>query len=159
MSQITIDHVHYHVHAGYHFTVCHAATGVANNGNLDIRFKTGAKSCHSIFDVAPSAKAQFYVYEAATISAGTALAAYNNNRNSAKETTATVTHTPTVTATGTINPIKKFLGSGTPGIPIGALENTRNELILKPNTEYLIRLTNTSGSAADLGICVFYYEI
>jgi hypothetical protein len=158
MSLINIDQGHYQVHAGYSFSVCKTSLAVANAANQDIRFKTGSKSCHMAFDISLTGKANVLIYEASTISAGTALTVINNNRNIANTALATVTHTPTVTAVGTTILADKLIGTASSGVVMGGAGSGRNELIFKPNTEYLIRVTNTSGAAIDIGNCINFYE-
>jgi hypothetical protein len=159
MSVINIDNAHYHIHAGLSFTTSRIATAVANAANSDVRFKTGTKSCHVAIDISISGKAQYIIYEAPTISVGTALNVYNNNRNSANVTTATVTHTPTVTATGTTDILNILVATASSGSPILGTPGGRIEFIFKPNTEYLLRCTNTSGGAIDMNTVINWYEV
>jgi len=79
------------------------------------------------------------VFEAPTnTSGGTPVPIYNRNRTSIKTTGATFVHTPTVVDTGTTLIRSTHIGSkNTTASPDRSLE----ELILKPSTKYLIRLT------------------
>lgn len=159
MSMVQIDHAHYQIHAGLSFLASRIATAVANGANHDIRFKTGANACHVQIDVSCSAKSQFLIYEGATISAGTAIDVKNSNRASTRTATATITHTPTVTATGSNIILNRLIGTGSSGAPVLGSPGGRIEFIFKPNTEYLLRNTNTSGTAADMNTVISFYEV
>ena len=157
MSAIILEHGHYQVHAGLSFIVSKTSLAVANAGSLDIRFKTGTNKCHMSFDIAVSGKANILIYKPTTQSAGTALTVYNSNENSVVTTTATVTHTPVVTTLGTYNILDKLI-TVAGGVSIGGAGTGRNEIIFKANTEYLIRITNTSGGAIDISNVITFYE-
>lgn len=155
---ITADTVHEHIHDGDHYNASYLVAAVANNGNADIRFTTGAKSCHMNAVMTASGKSQFFIYEAPTVSVGTAITIYNNKRSSTNTPTAAVKHTPTVTAAGTTLLINGLINGGTGGVSQGGSGGNRNEIVFKPSTEYLIRLTNTAGTAQDLNILLEWYE-
>ena len=154
-----IDIGHKKIHDGNNFNASISSLAVANAGNLDIRFKTGAKVPHLTLTFTSTGKSTFKIYEAATISAGSALTSYNSNRNKATASTVTITSAPTVTATGSTLVYDGLLNGGSGGLTAGAMGATRNELVLIPNTEYLIRLTNTAGTAQDLNIAMSWYEV
>lgn len=158
MSSVIIDHAHYRAHAGLGFTASKLLEGVSNNGNLDIRFKTGSIDCHMVIELGASGKGKFLIYEGATISDGTEMAVYNSHRDSDRTATATVTHTPTVTSEGTTVLIEKLIPGSNGGNAVGAIGGTRAEFILKPDTERLFRVTNTAGTAQDLNIVMSWYE-
>jgi hypothetical protein len=71
------------------------------------------------------------------------------------------THTPTISDLGTqidyaLMPTLSAVGSnvgGVTGPDIG------EEWVLKPSTKYLLRLTNNSGGAVDVGFHLFWYEL
>ena len=82
------------------------------------------------------------VYENPTVSdAGTAVTAWNRNRNSATAATTVVTHTPTANPLGT-KMITKYIGSATlgPGA-VGGETRGDSEFILKQNEQYLVVAT------------------
>ena len=90
-------------------------------------------------------KAHFYLYENPTVSdAGTAVTAYNRNRNSATVATTAITHTPTFSATGTVPVLEMHLGSGK---SVGGSERGQEEIILKQNEQYLIKIASISPRA------------
>ena len=104
------------------------------------------------------------VYEGATASAdGSAIARNNTNRNSTNTPGVVLTSAPTITDVGTLvhtswlTPTSAGQGqSGSTGI---AGETNGEEWVLKPNTKYLIRVTNNSGATIDYAYEMLWYEI
>lgn len=86
------------------------------------------------------------MYEGATFSAaGTAVEMTNHNRNSTKVIPSGVTHTPTITGTGSQLNGPMFVPGGKGGTSSGGTGGFAEEFILKPSTVYLLRVTNVSG--------------
>lgn len=75
-----------------------------------------------------------------TTNDGTALVAYNRNRNSDTPATVVATHTPTISNNGTLMQTKYAGSTGKYAVPGEA--RGANEWILKANTKYLIVLTS-----------------
>ena len=101
-------------------------------------------------------------YEGATVTAatGTAATPSNHNRNSTLASKVTLLDAPTVTADGT-----KFAqvyipgATGTGGTRTGASAGVSNsEWVLKPNTVYMIRVTNGSSGSNDIQVNFQWYE-
>ena len=101
-------------------------------------------------------------YEGATVTAatGTAVTPSNHNRNSTLASKVTLLDAPTVTADGT-----KFAqvyipgATGTGGTRTGASAGVSNsEWVLKPNTVYMIRVTNGSSGSNDIQVNFQWYE-
>ena len=101
-------------------------------------------------------------YEGATVTAatGTAATPSNHNRNSALASAVTLLDAPTVTANGT-----KFAqvyipgATGTGGTRTGASAGVSNsEWVLKPNTVYMVKVTNGSSGSNDIQINFQWYE-
>lgn len=86
-----------------------------------------------------------YLYEGATLSGGTAATPVKLNRNSDIASQAAITIAPTVSATGTMV-LKQILIGGS-GKKAGGGDVGSSNLILKPLTSYLVRLTNANGTA------------
>ena len=89
------------------------------------------------------------------------MTAYDTNRVSANTSQATFTHTPTTTGDGTLLRHVLMPGGGAilpPGGSDGSPVRGGTEWILAPSTVYLLRATNTSGGAIDIGLEVGYYE-
>lgn len=106
---------------------------------------------------ATAAPLDVYLYESPTTSAnGTAITVKNYNRNSASVGNILCYDGPTVSVDGTeleyflIPGAKQTGGSGEDGIQI--------EWILKPSTNYLIKVVNNSGASSDFALKLFWYE-
>ena len=158
----SIDVAHNEVHRGVLFSADYVATGVGNNASVDVLFVVGDDvDAHFVFDISAGGAVQVYLYEAPTISAaGTAVTAYNLNRTSANVPASTVTHTPTVTATGTTTIVNgRYLAGGASAqTRIGGGLRPGIERLLAGGETYLLRVTNVSGSAITISAACEWYE-
>lgn len=152
----TIEYEHHEIHSGSSFTVSYSAD-IGNGANLDIAVITPdtTKYAHLTYEFDVEAESDFKIYEAATLTAGTAIAAYNRNRNSLTAATTSVTHTPTSITTGTTIIRDFHIGSGRTW---GGGDRAQHEFILKRNTKYLIRLTNATANNNYMAIKLDWYE-
>jgi len=158
----TIDQIEERGHEGVSFVFSKRSEGVAADGSIDTFVKVGDKETHGV--VAISCGGDFYVdiYEAPTTSAdGVASSLKNMNRNSTLTTGVTVFTGPTVSAVGTI--IKElYVPGGSGGNSSGAIgagpARPGTELVLKKNTNYLVRVTNKAGQAKTIGVDGSLYE-
>jgi hypothetical protein len=148
---------HIRVHHGKHFTISHSNKTLAAGEVLTVQLTTGEKECHAVVDYGLNSIGSIELLEAPTTSSGTALTAINNNRVSSNVTTATIVHTPTVTADGTLLELKLIEGTGG-GQAIGSSGGSRIEFILKPSTKYLVRMTNDNNAASRAWVNVSWYE-
>jgi hypothetical protein len=97
-----------------------------------------------------------YLYEGATLSGGTAATAVKLNRNSAISSQSAITVGPTVSNVGTLV-LKQILLGGS-GKKAGGGDIGSSNLILKPLTSYLIRLTNVNGTPHAAEVIVEWSE-
>lgn len=97
-----------------------------------------------------------YLYEGATLSGGTATTAIKLNRNSAIASQSAITIGPTVSNVGTLV-LKQILLGGS-GKKAGGGDIGSSNLILKPLTSYLVRLTNVNGTAHAAEVIVEWSE-
>ena len=97
-----------------------------------------------------------YLYEGATLSGGTAATAIKLNRNSAIASQSAITIGPTVSNVGTLV-LKQILLGGS-GKKAGGGDIGSSNLILKPLTSYLVRLTNVNGTAHAAEVIVEWSE-
>jgi hypothetical protein len=97
-----------------------------------------------------------FLYEGATMTGGTAATAVKLNRNSAIASQSAITIGPTVTNVGTLV-LKQILIGGS-GKKAGGGDVGSSNLILKPLTSYLIRLTNVNGTAHAAEVIVEWSE-
>ena len=97
-----------------------------------------------------------FLYEGATMTGGTAATAIKLNRNSTIDSQSAITVGPTVTNVGTLV-LKQILLGGS-GKKAGGGDIGSSNLILKPLTSYLIRLTNVNGTAHAAEVIVEWAE-
>jgi hypothetical protein len=136
------------IHEGNAYILTSAAVlSIAKDSNLDIMIQTGANEVHlrditvNVNKTSASGQTYLTLFEGTTTSAnGTALTARNANRNSANTSSCSFFQGPTVTATGT--PLYVYIVHTDWETYIAPSYTTPFELVLKPNTKYLIRLTN-----------------
>lgn len=155
----TITTVHAHVHAGRMFTAGYYNASVLNNGTVELLIQVGSDPIHLIPRVSCGGDAVLSMFTGVTFSAaGTAVTASNHLSTSAKVTTTTITHTPTITGAGTQFDGIWFLPGGSGGNAPGGEAFFDTELVLSANTDYLIRLTNISGNSKPAMLNVQFYE-
>lgn len=97
-----------------------------------------------------------YLYEGASLSGGTPATAVKLNRNSDVASQSAITIGPTVNSLGTLV-LKQILIGGS-GKKAGGGDVGSSNLILKPLTSYLIRLTNVNGTAHAAEVIVEWSE-
>jgi hypothetical protein len=154
---ITIDAVHAAVHTGDHFTAVYSATkNAAQSLDMCIITPDVDKEWHIIFTTSASDAGTLYLYKDSILAdSGTAVTPANNNFNSATLPEATVGHTPTVTAVGTI--VEQYnLGATSGPVRFGGTSSARNEYILKRNSKYLVRYTATNNNTVISHIMAWY---
>ena len=97
-----------------------------------------------------------FLYEGSVVTGGTAITALNKNRGSLTTSQSAALSSPTVTTLGT--PILSQILIGGEGKKAGGGEVGSSDLILKPLTTYLFRLTNINGTAHAAEIVLEWYE-
>ena len=153
----TIDFAHHEIHEGDAFTASYKVD-VANGANLDLLIVTPNtdKRIHFTYVIEVELETDGSFYENVTATAGTAVAAYNRDRNNLTAATLSVTHTPSAITAGNIVIRSGHYGSGK---TIGGSDRTVNEMILKKNTKYLLRLTNVIANATNyMSVRLNWYE-
>lgn len=154
---------HSYIHDGLLFETFYKAS-VNAAANMDISILTPAATAGYVH-LRPSAvsgsgdKITITLHEAVTMTGGTGLTSYNHNRNSTKTAGVVAKHTPTVTNTGTAIG-QGFIGGGTGvgGSVSGGERGEQNEWVLKPTTQYLLRINNASSAANIINANVLWYE-
>lgn len=127
----------------YHFS--HLFSSVADSANADILISTGAERVSLTFSVSVAADTEVRIYETTVVSnSGSAVTSFNRNRTQDTTFTSTVTHTPTVSELGTLV-TTDYLPGGEKNKEVGSSSSNFIVWVLKPDTNYLFRSTNTSG--------------
>jgi len=111
---------------------------------------------HLTLDAVLMGDAEFYIYEGSTSTGGTAFTPINRNRNYTDSSNVAMVMNPTVTATGVLLDAQ-FLPGGV-GKKAGGGSATSREFVLKPLTNYLIRMTNVNGTAHAVYVALEWYE-
>ena len=162
----TIDAGHAMVHLGFVYKAWHKFTGVADAASVYLHVKNPADLYPHLHDFTVTAgrgDVDVQVFETPTTSAdGTLLQERSLNRNGTIDTSGLdVYHTPTVSSDGTeirntwIPPTAAGVGHS----DSGAVEDADLEMILKPSTNYLIKITNNSGGSIDIHAKLYWYEL
>ena len=155
----TIDYEHHEIHAGSHYYVCGYGTYAAD-GQVEFQLTTPAtpKEIHMVFDIVSTGAVVFSVYEGATVAAGTAITALNNNRNSENPTSLTLLQRDgAVSVAGTLIEQSAFGVSGNPNQRKGGNTDRNKELILKYSTTYRFLIeSNTADNI--ISYCGEWYE-
>ena len=157
MLVANISEIHQAIEDGEVFTISSLKTALANNGTHIIRIRTGSKRTHFVTTVASSGKATFNSIIGATgITGGTAYTPFNRNSVSSKVYGGTVIIDPTFSG-GTVRG-QDLVNGSSGGQKVGGSLSYDLETILAPNTEMILRITNTSGTASDTNIIINMYE-
>lgn len=150
---------HSSIHNGEGFSYSLLSTSVASSGTVDLSFTTAADSYVHLKRWklwTAGAKAKIEIYEVPSVSGGSPVTPRKRNRISSTASVSTLLSGVSVSGTGTLVD-DMMAGSGTQqsGGGDGAVDH---ELVLNPDTEYLIRATNLAATAADIYVWLFWYE-
>lgn len=156
----TVDYAHHEIHSGSHYFYA-SHHDVAKAGSIDHLIITPdtTKWAHMIIAVSSTAgQVHVELFEDATVSAnGTLEPTMNRNRNVADNNTTEIYETPTVTTTGTVIDSSSF-GTNNKNTSVGGGERGNNEIVLKQNSIYLFRVTETNVAATTVNILFDWYE-
>lgn len=159
---VTQSYTEANVKNGVQFEASGYNAAVAAGGNFDVEFNTGSKPV-----IIKDRQIAFTgtgitvnVYETPTTSAGTAGTVYNLNRINPVAATVSFKTAPTVTGTGTQVGTTNYGigGSGVGQTVVSAFSSQGAERILKPNTKYLLRITNNDAAAQKIAAYLTWYE-
>jgi hypothetical protein len=130
---------------------------LADDASIDIgiAWNAGVTPTVSFFGLC-AGDAMGFLYEGATMTGGTAATAVKLNRNSDISSQSAITIGPTVTNVGTLV-LKQILLGGS-GKKAGGGDIGSSNVILKPLTSYLIRLTNVNSTAHAAEVIVEWAE-
>lgn len=164
MAEPVISQEHERIHSKKGWLVTRKHAALADEASSDIAFTTGANKYPHLRKYVANATGgplDGFLYEVSSISGGTGMTERNCCRPGTTDGSSGVTwvHTPTVASAGTeieyvLLPTLTAIGSNVGGVT-GA--DIGEEWVLKPETTYLLRLTNNSGGAVDVGWHIFYY--
>lgn len=149
---------HAEIHLGNAYTASSGVISVDNNADLDMVITTGSKSAHITFHLGLGGDSQIFFYENPDVgSGGTLIAPVNRNRNSSNTPEATILVDPIINGTGTLL-LEDYDPSGSGPQALGTVGGDSSEFDLKPNEDYLLRITNISGQAQNYSERAEWYE-
>lgn len=155
-SLLSITPEHAMVHAGKGFRAAIKTGSLAQNASYYIQFATGAKEVHlKPITIAGGQNMDLVLTEGFTSTVGSAYTVVNSNRKHSSTSTVTITNNVTLGTAGT-EIDRDFTGVGNARGAV--LNNGGDELYLKANTIYGIKVTNTDGNAAAALVKMFWYE-
>lgn len=163
-----IDYAHHEIHSGSHY-FNEFATDVPALDWIDIRWTTPntAAECHILISVRTQEEGLYQLYEDAPIlNAGTTIPIFNNNRNSGNTSGVTgvdyIINTTEANAnldtdiSGATKLRQALLGSNQGNVS-GEIRSD-NELVLIPDTAYLLRVNNQVSSTRYISWVLDWYE-
>lgn len=160
-SNIGISYEHYEIHNGSHFFL-YGAEDLSINQVMDFTIQTPntTKWLHWTWEIDTQSETNWYVYENAIVTnaLSEALTPFNNNRNSAKTSGATVKYEvqaslAAANADTNVTSPAILIESGISGSGRTAGDDARNhELILKQNTIYCLRAVATAAGFLDFAM-------
>ena len=154
------DHFSAMLHEGYAYSfgaVADYDNMIASDASLDlvIAFGSGVKANMSIEGLCGGI-AHGYLYEGANASGGTSGTAVQLNRNSTNSSNSAIIVNPTVTSTGTL--LGSYIIQGGVGKKAAGGTMSGSSIIMKPLTNYLLRITNKDNQDHAAEIVMSWFE-
>ena len=157
----TLDIEHWYIHRGKSF-FNGTVVQVAGNGTFDWVVEVGDCPIHLIFRIgATESGISFVTYEDVEANAdGTLQGLINHNRLSSNETEVKMRLRPTGVniANATVIRQDRIGRAGAAPVRQGGSAERENEVIFKPNTKYLLRVTNLSNNTNYVRLFHAWYE-
>jgi hypothetical protein len=159
-SMPILDINHLRLHEGRAFKAYRiypdaAMLGAGASVNIAIAWASGVTP-HILVDASCGGDAELYIYEGATVTGGTSFTAINRHRVLDTASQSAILINPTVSSTGT--QIDAEIITGGSGKKSGGAGTSALEMVLKPLTTYVFRLTNVNGTAHMAELILEWYE-
>lgn len=151
-----ISYAHHEIHEACHYFI-RDFVDLGNGVTRDMLLITPNtdKKAHLILEIDHELEGSVHFYEEPTTSAnGTAITTINRYRDSSNASELKVFHTPTVGAVGTLIE-QDQKGSGK---KFGSSGRDAEEIVLKRNTKYLLRMTNQTANNNLFNWTIDWYE-
>lgn len=149
------------VYEGRMFGAVYTTTAIAAGASYDLGILTTDTTMVYIPStvVTSADSVTIGIYEGSTVTGGTTLASSSRQRNSSATSKVTLKTAPTVSDAGTFV-ISSYIGgvAGNPQSRQGGTESSGNKMVLKPNTQYLLRFTNGSTAANTIRVKMEWIE-
>lgn len=157
-GDVVIETPHARVHAGEYFSASYIDLSFTNAEVLNIGIKMNGNYAHLREKVNADGNVTVEFYENSVFTGGTDLTQINRNRASDKPSLLSISHGVSVSNAGDLL-AEHLIAAGGGFFSRGAGSGGWDEeYILVPSTSYLLRITNVSGGAADLGVSIDYYS-
>lgn len=111
---------------------------------------------HLTIDALLMGDAELYIYENTVTTGGTAFTPINRNRNYTTSSNVAMVINPTVSSVGTMLDAQFMPGGVGKKAGGGAMQSL--EFVLKPLTNYMVRMTNVNGTAHAGHLALEWYE-
>lgn len=144
---VCIEYEHHEIHEGSHYFLRSFFTLTSTDDDLDFAVITPdtEKQTHLLFSVDGTGQTELYMYEDSDFdSDGTPVIARNSDRNSSNTSGMIITTEPTINSIGTLISSQNIGIAVTPAKTSGGTINRDDEIILKSNTKYIIRMVTKS---------------
>lgn len=155
---LDINHLRLHEGRAYNaYRIYPDAAKLASGASCNIAIAWASNTyAHLLIDASCGGDAELYVYESSVVTGGTAFTAVRRNRVIEVASQSAVLINPTVTSVGT--ELAAHVITGGTGKHAGGAGTNALEMVLKPLTTYLFRLTNVNGSAHMAELILEWYE-
>lgn len=143
----TISHPHHETHEGNHFYYTEYNT-IASGATRELMLTTPntSKLINFRFIIHATLVTTVTLFEGTSKTGGTAVTILNNYRDHANVSGATLTHTPAGSGDGTAIFVTSFGSASNPANASGGAVTQDDEIILKKNTKYLLRIASSTNS-------------
>jgi|GEM_PF-927157 hypothetical protein len=160
---ITIDINHQRLHEGrgfYSHVFKDANNKLADNASIDMVFAAApGVSPHLSYTAECGAAAEIYLYEGTVTSGGTTYTPVCRRRVNPQTSDVAMVVDPTVSSVGTVLSATFLDGGAASGSSKNAGGHIESlEWVLNPLTNYMVRLTNKSGSSEVAHLSLYWYE-
>jgi hypothetical protein len=153
-----IDWEHSRIHDGKGYVV-NGKHQIANNATTRFLLRNGAGNyphLRTIFITSDSGPLEIYFHEAPTVTTtGSSVPVISYNRNSLNTSLMTAFSGATVSNEGTLLEYMVVPGTGSTG---GSASVAQTEFILKPSTDYMVRIFSSATGTTNYSLKLFWYE-
>lgn len=158
LPMLDINHLRLHEGRAYNaYKIYPDAAKLASGTSCNIAIAWASNVyAHLLIDASCGGDAELYIYENAVVTSGTAFTAVRRNRVIDVASQSAVLINPTVTTAGT--EIGAHVITGGTGKHAGGAGTNALEMVLKPLTTYLFRLTNVNGFSHMAELILEWYE-
>ncbi len=155
---IGTDTVHARVHEGVLFQSDFVNESVADGQAIQLLFNPGPLKSHIQFQAVSGGDARVELFEDTVVSdPGPVLLRTNRNRNVPDTPIGSSHETPVVSSLGT-RIAYLYIPGGNIFLTPGSQLHSFQEWVLRPDVNYLLQITNTSGTTNALAVAFDWYE-